>query len=156
MQNDGYYYKVYNSRKTWAEARQVCQSHGAFLAVPWDQETNEIIRKLIPGRHAIIGINDEAEEGKWINSHGSPLTFTNWKPNEPSNSGPEGAENCGFMYKSYGRWNDGRCSYKDSFICQFKPGNIRVGNSLPLFIIQYFKMIFSRFDVFFKIFHECF
>ena len=93
----------------------------------WDYVTNEIIRDLIPGERTFLGISDIDEEGSWVTIHGSPLGFTNWDQGEPNNANDN--EDCGFMHKESGKWNDRKCSYAYPFICQFKTGTLKLLNN---------------------------
>jgi len=54
-----------------------------------------------------IGFNDEAEEGNFVWYDQAPITYTNWAPGEPNNSG--GDEGCTQIYPD-GLWNDLNCN----------------------------------------------
>ena len=54
-----------------------------------------------------IGFNDEAEEGNFVWYDQAPVTYTNWAPGEPNNSG--GDEGCTQIYPD-GMWNDLNCN----------------------------------------------
>ena len=111
---------MYDQQKTWSEARDICLSDGSSLPVPWNRATNEIIQDLIPGDRTFLGMSDIDKEGSWVTVHGSPLGFTNWDEHEPNNA--DNNEDCGFMFKESGKWNDRSCSSLVTFICQFKQG----------------------------------
>ena len=60
---------------------------------------------------AWIGISDSASEGDWVFLDGGSVTYTNWKTNEPNNSG--GNEDCvdiNLVSSEPGTWNDSNCS----------------------------------------------
>src|SRR5262249_23259674 len=50
------------------------------------------------------GLTDAAMEGTFVWVSGEPVTYTNWNPGEPNNSG--GNENYTEMLGSNGQWND--------------------------------------------------
>lgn len=59
---------------------------------------------------------DEESENHWYwDWTGQPLEYTNWYPNEPSNTGDK--ENCLGTHKG-GIWNDYPCYYKCHAICE--------------------------------------
>ena len=127
-ERDGNFYKAYNQSKTWKEAQEICHADGSSLAVPWDSVTNEIIRGLIPGQRTIIGLTDMAEEGTWLTVHEAPLRFKHWNENEPNDGNDNQNEDCGFMNKETGRWNDDICNAEDTFVCQFETGTVKLAN----------------------------
>lgn len=58
-----------------------------------------------------IGFNDEEQEGSFVWYDQSPVTYTNWAPGEPNNSG--GNEDCTQIYPN-GQWNDLPCNIGNS------------------------------------------
>ena len=71
-----------------------------------------------------IGFTDKDQEGNWVWTDGSPITYTNWNNGEPNDSSPLGiSENYGIIYgngdpQSAGFWNDTHSvgSTTDSFL----------------------------------------
>lgn len=115
-------YQYFTVTKNWADARADCQARGGDLASIGDAGENSFVHGLIqPTEDAPwIGFNDQASEGSWKWSDGSPVTFTNWATSEPNNSGNE---DCAHIY-SYNtspqnkRWNDANCSSSYKYICE--------------------------------------
>jgi hypothetical protein len=68
-----------------------------------------------------MGLNDLAQEGRWIWENNDPVTYTNWAPNEPNSAGEE--EDCGVLLRYYPQhtWNDEPCRKTLFFVCE-KPG----------------------------------
>lgn len=63
-----------------------------------------------------IGMNRNDAGGlTW--SDGSPTTYFNWAPNEPSYEWGGEAEDCVELYET-GLWNDQTCSEKRPFVCK--------------------------------------
>ena len=61
-----------------------------------------------------IGVNDIDEEGTFVSTDGSPLTFTNWKTDEPNDYG-SGED--AVVIRSDGLWNDDALTKVYKFIC---------------------------------------
>ena len=124
MESDGNFYYVTSkvTEYTYGQAKRSCKRWGASVAVPWNEETNVILKRLLPYRWGYLGISDQASEGGWKTIYGSSLTFDNWKSGEPNNGGRNGNEDCARMDKFDGKWEDFHCSFKGPFICQFTPG----------------------------------
>merc|ERR1711962_1690367 len=70
-----------------------------------------------------IGGTDEAQEGSWTWSDGSPWDYQKWGSGEPNNAG--GSEDCSMMWPN--GWNDVPCEYiptavpnqDTGFICSY-------------------------------------
>ena len=87
----GLYYRHFESRQSWAEARCSCQLQGqdAELASVPDNTTNTFILNLAP-RYTWLGGYQEngTEDGApWSWSDGSVWEFENWRNGEPNNVG---------------------------------------------------------------------
>ncbi len=93
----------------WNAAQATAQLLGTNLVTIDSAEENEWIRLnfgnlLGVDRRIWIGFNDVASEGTFQWADGSPVTYTNWNPGEPNNSG--GVEDWTEFLGSNGRWND--------------------------------------------------
>ena len=64
-----------------------------------------------------IGLNDIAQEGKFVWDGGDPVTFTHWAPNEPNNSGNEDCVEINRFFPEK-TWNDEPCNLALSFVCE--------------------------------------
>lgn len=94
---------------TWAAAEALAQSLGGHLVSIGSEAENEFVRvefgnALGVDRRVWIGCTDEGSEGSWRWSDGSKLSYQNWNPGEPNNSG--GTEHYAELLGSNGRWND--------------------------------------------------
>jgi hypothetical protein len=103
------YYLLAPSSWTAGEAAAIAM--GGHLATIGSATENEFLRASVLGfdgqdRRGWIGLNDVALEGTFVWTSGEPVTYTNWSPGEPNNSG--GAENYVEMFGSNGMWNDNR------------------------------------------------
>ena len=76
-----------------------------------------------------IGLSDQVENGKWIWTDGSPLSYTNWGKNQPNNY--LGNQDCGQIVKGSldvggfsfsdcndGEWNDFKCDFSFGYVCE--------------------------------------
>uniref|UniRef100_A0A8C6VQC9 C-type lectin domain-containing protein n=1 Tax=Naja naja TaxID=35670 RepID=A0A8C6VQC9_NAJNA len=79
---------------------------------------NDAIQKivLLYNKIAFLGITDLKTEGTFKYLNDQPLTYTNWLPGEPNNSG--GEENCVEVFLN-GKWNDKSCGGRRLLICEF-------------------------------------
>lgn len=97
-----------------SQAQNFAQTLGANLISVQSAEENqcmldELVR-LNQSGVIWIGLNDEAVEGTFVWYDQSPITYTNWAPGEPNNSGNE---DCVQIYptgSNPGKWNDLSCN----------------------------------------------
>ena len=115
-------YLVHVGGKSYAEALAYCKTKGGKLVEPKSAQANNDIIDLakaigIQANIIWIGINDISQEGDFrYASDGKPLTYTNWNPGQPDDSGNN--EDCVLLWNKYEfKWNDAPCSLKRSFIC---------------------------------------
>ena len=59
--------------------------------------------------------------GGWRWRDGSPVEYTNWAPNNPTDVNGTSNLNCVKMDKR-GLWFDARCSENQAFVCKTKQG----------------------------------
>ena len=69
-------------------------------------------------------MTDEIEEGKWVWIDECPLSghFTNWAPNEPTNS--NNMEDCAVLnshWKPGDAWTDINCANQYNYVCELGP-----------------------------------
>jgi len=76
----------------------------------------ENLASLYGGGDYWIGFTDQGTEGSWYWYDGSPVSYTNWEPGEPNNSGWWG-EDCAEMWGD-GLWNDASCWDDNGMICE--------------------------------------
>ncbi|XP_013413866.1 hepatic lectin-like [Lingula anatina] len=118
------WYRLVNEAKTWNEAERYCQElhPNGHLAMVTSAKENSFIEALLKNRvsgsrpMAYLGGHDIAAEGQWKWQNGQSMSYTNWAPNEPNNSGSR--EDCAEFVPATGKWNDIRCTQKQSFLCQ--------------------------------------
>lgn len=107
------------------DAEAQCESDGAYLALPRSDDENDFIAGLIPNEHIWIGLNDIAEEGKFVTSDGLDLSYTKWdiNSNQPNNyNGSEDGVHIigkGMSWLTKGFWNDGSINAMKKFVCLY-------------------------------------
>ena len=129
-------------------AQAFAQIYGANLISIQDAAENECIMNELNriGQSGVIwiGFNDEEEEGNFVWYDQAPVTYTNWAPGEPNNTG--GDEGCTQIYPD-GMWNDLNCNTAnaksiievnlcpivvtdDIVICENEPADITASNPI--------------------------
>ncbi len=116
--NNGSCFEYFFMKESWIGARLKCQALSGDLARVDDNLTANILSSLVPSAFPeawLLGTDAEAE-GQWTWA-GPPVSYTQWRSGEPSNS--NGNENCMLMVaNSGGSWDDRSCSSALSYICQ--------------------------------------
>ncbi|XP_022302844.1 perlucin-like [Crassostrea virginica] len=110
----------------WIEAGTFCKRFqgGDLVAIESQSENNFIYQQLLLMHDHYdywIGGTDEFVEGHWVwISTMQKLSFTDWSPGGPSDSGSN--EDCMEIIVGHGApatwWNDDVCSKKANFICE--------------------------------------
>lgn len=98
---------------SWNTAQQQAQNLGFNLLSISGQTENDAIVAAAAAAGLTggvwIGFTDAATEGQWVWADGTPNTFANWNPGEPSNSGGFPCytdEDAAILQLNNGRWND--------------------------------------------------
>jgi len=93
---------------------------GGNLASIETQEEQNTIENLADPNGAWIGLNDILSEGTAAWADGSPVSFTNWRNNQPNNAGM--GQHCVWMRGANvadpGTWDDIVCNKNEAFACQ--------------------------------------
>ena len=103
---------------SFTDAEADCVTQGGHLVSIHDQATQDAV---LAGARALstgswwLGLNDQAQEGNYTWTDGTPRNYTAWASGEPNNYG--GDEDCTQMYASGGAWNDSICNGTSNFIC---------------------------------------
>ena len=114
-------------RSNWREADEYCMKEGGHLASVTNMKIHNYIQsKVTIGQihtYFWIGGTDQAQEGDWRWTDGSPWNFTMWGPGQPDNWLPWGHdedEDClqiNFEWHSKSGWNDIKCNTQIEFVC---------------------------------------
>ena len=113
---NGHKYFRSNFSRTWAQGKAEAIAKGAHLVTINSQAENNL---LSGAGEAWIGLTDEAVEGTFAWVTGEPVTYTNWFPGNPNNSG--GDEDYVFMnFYSTDQWVDHGTYYFYPFIIEFE------------------------------------
>ena len=102
------------------QALKVCQQFNAKLPLPKNEQEDTDLYKAFQAlgvNGGAVDGNDVAKEGKWVDSSGQALTYTNWYPGQPSNHDIEN-------YLEYaanelkGQWNDADHDHVSYLVCE--------------------------------------
>ncbi|MDE0299162.1 MAG: carboxypeptidase regulatory-like domain-containing protein [Candidatus Poribacteria bacterium] len=89
---------------SWDDANSQAAAEGAYLVSISDAVEQEWLVKIFKPERCWIGLTDHPNEGEWVWASGEPVTYTNWGPHEPKDSG-WGDEDYVLMEYS-GEWSD--------------------------------------------------
>ncbi|MCO5797284.1 MAG: hypothetical protein HEQ29_11045 [Dolichospermum sp. LBC05a] len=101
---NGKFYLLSNAG-TWKEAQAQAVSLGGNLVTVNDAAENQFLVNTFGGTEGLwIGLTDEVTEGtfKWAN--GEAVTYTNWSPGNPDNSGNQ--DYAWINFQNPGKWDD--------------------------------------------------
>ena len=113
------------------EAASICNQFDAVLPLPRnDIESADLYAAaVLLGDPVLValGATDVIDEGVWVDSTGSKLTYFDWPPTEPNNM--NGAEHYLHFHQPWkveeGKWNDHVGSFTTSVICEKPDGKFR-------------------------------
>jgi hypothetical protein len=113
-------YMTCGSLVAWGRARQVCDNAGMKLVQIDDANEESFVRGLSVGPFPLgetwwIGASDIGNEGTFVWTDGSPVTYDNWRPGEPNDIG---GEDCVELSTVLEGWNDARCTNPHPFVCE--------------------------------------
>ncbi len=99
----GHWYKAFDKKVTWQQARRLCEQMGGYLACIDSPDEQEFIAALADGRYLYLGGTDEDNEGLWAWINDDDFIYTCWMSGQPNNYG--GDENYLATYDK-GEWVD--------------------------------------------------
>ena len=115
--DDGYFYKYHGDKKNWNDAQSVCKNEGGNLAIIFDQNTRDVVRRFMT-EGGWIGSSDQWQEGHFETPLRIAIPYSSWADGEPND---DGGEDCTFQ-RSTNLWNDIKCTSQEPYICQIIPG----------------------------------
>ncbi|PSN53548.1 hypothetical protein C0J52_09175 [Blattella germanica] len=122
------HYKLHTNSKNWHNAKLICETEGAHLAIINSEDEVAILkefRRRLPRLHSnyldiiiYLGFNDFEEEGVWKTIFNKSLRetgFLRWEQDQPANSTNE---DCGCINVDSGNLHDCICSDILPFFCE--------------------------------------
>jgi serine/threonine-protein kinase len=149
-------FAYYTEQLTWHAAQKKCAELGGRLAEVRSEEENEFLVNMLMGKEPDgfwLGATDEAQEGRWLWSDGSPVTYVNWDADQPNNIGEGGEHYLMLLVTTHtGKWWDqpdvsGRGlkdNWKAGYVCEWDAGGD--SSSQPLMTEKW-----NRLDPYWKI-----
>ncbi|KAL2080340.1 hypothetical protein ACEWY4_024133 [Coilia grayii] len=113
------YYVTEGLKDTFDAGVKFCKDAGGDLVLPKSETENEVLVQMLMSDIQIgwIRATDRKNEGTFLDTDDSELTFTKWKPGEPNNyKGVE--EDCASVYRDNKMWNDLGCAGKYLVVCE--------------------------------------
>ena len=116
---NGHYYKVYEGKYTWTEAKELCEELGGHLVVISSEEEQKFIETINNERRWIGAYRGDDMVWHWVvNEAGS---YSNWGEGLPDNSSNVVAnENCLAVWPY--KWNDladNNLREQNGYICEW-------------------------------------
>ncbi|MCC6553222.1 MAG: C-type lectin domain-containing protein [Polyangiaceae bacterium] len=103
----------------WTAAEADCVAQGGHLVSIHDGATQDEVAQgayAIAGGEWYIGLGDEAVEGDYVWTDGTPADFTWWAGGEPNNAGNEDCVHLASW--AGGMWNDIPCDSPQRYVCK--------------------------------------
>lgn len=119
FENSCYFYS--SVKKTWAKAREYCQTKGAELSILTSRQEMRFVNGLLRSSQEVwIGLTDEGVEGRWKWVDGTPMTTSFWGKGQPNSHGGKEQDCVEFWQRALGpgEWNDESCTISQYFLCE--------------------------------------
>ena len=145
----GYYF--FPDVVTQQDAARKCRAMGGYLARIESEDENRLVMAAFEGladadvgngdhRFWIDG-SDQAKEGEWVFSDGTPMRFFGWRKGEPNSEG----EDEDALQIMTGGWNDISTSRRYGFICEWdgiqSPSNTSIEAAVAEALLSWDKRI---------------
>ena len=123
---DGVMYKFYNDNITsWLGGQRQCLQEGGHLVTLETDRKWEFVKEEIQNlsntaaNEWFIGLsNRSSEKNNWTWVTGKPLTNPHWQNQQPSGDGLCVVIAKQYPQRTYGLFNDLKCTIKKGFICE--------------------------------------
>jgi hypothetical protein len=128
MAPDGSCLMFFGATQNYVDAKATCVAASAHLAFVTSAALDAVAVQLAGANDTFIGLSDQITEGTFVWDDGSPLVYSNWELNEPSNGGGHYQEDCVVIAgkRPDKQWDDRPCAPVPmvggglySVLCQF-------------------------------------
>ncbi|KAM9794140.1 C-type mannose receptor 2-like isoform 1-T1 [Syngnathus typhle] len=128
----GFCYKIFEDKKTWAEAQHACGTFGAQLVSVGSLVEQEWLKTTLyfDDSDTWTGLNDLAVPGMFVWSDRRPVTLTFWAAGEPNNELPLD-DNCVAAAFQTGRWMRMLCTQLNRFVCKMPKAHYTIAAGEP-------------------------
>ncbi|XP_029637775.1 C-type mannose receptor 2-like isoform X2 [Octopus sinensis] len=112
-------YHFSDEQLTWFDAQLSCSYHGGYLASITGLHEQFYIAGRIQNMQSVtlwIGAHDLQEEGLWLWSDKSPMSYFNWKTGHPDYDRVK--NNCAMVGRNDSLWVDNVCYLRSGYICK--------------------------------------
>lgn len=116
------YYVTDGIEAAFDNGMQYCKDFGGVIVLPSTALENQALLKILvssglSNKKPYIRATDRETEGKFVDTEGNQLTFTNWSPGQPDDY--KGVQDCATITDS-GLWDDVGCGGKHPIICEIE------------------------------------
>lgn len=114
------YYASFGHMENFDDALKFCTNFGETMVLPTSEVENNLLKTMhsvIGSSYIMIGTTDKQKEGTFVDLNNQPLSFSNWRKNEPNDY--NGAEDC-VILNTDGEWFDTSCDGKWHVVCEIK------------------------------------
>lgn len=116
------YYITDGVEATFDAGMKYCKDVGGTIVLPRTAFENQVLLKVsvssgLGSKKPYIRTTDRETEGRFVDTEGNLLTFTNWHPGQPDDY--KGVQDCGTITDS-GLWDDVGCNGQHPIICEIE------------------------------------
>ena len=119
---NGHYYKAFEEKMCWTDAKVYCESIGGHLATITSELENYFVLSLATDVYYFLGGTNVNQEGTWSWVTGEEWIYSNWNGGEPNNGLDGNVQNFLSMYgiEDYrrGTWDNNANNF-NYFICEW-------------------------------------
>ncbi len=117
---NGHYYKAFDMKVSWEDAKGFCESVGGHLATEESDEENSLLKEISNNGachdYWIGGYSNPQEKGVWKWLNGAVITKNHWEKGYPSTYRKN---KFGLIINNKGEWRNTETTDGFGFICEW-------------------------------------